>query len=57
MGIWEFTHYDDEDLNKISDAVDVLAEFGIEQSDEMTDELYAEINKREEEDYTRLGKR
>ena len=49
MGIWEFTHYDDEDLNKISDAVDVLAEFGIEQSDEMTDELYAEINKRKEE--------
>ena len=49
MGIWEFEQHTDEDLDSIIEHCEALIEFGIEQDEEMMEELYAEQGKREEE--------
>jgi len=48
MSIWEFGMYDNNELREISSAVEVLANYGLEPSEDAVRELYNEIDKREE---------
>lgn len=50
MAIWEFTHEEDEDLQSIIEHCEALQELGIEQDDDMMAELYAEQERREEDE-------
>jgi hypothetical protein len=50
MAIWEFTEYNDEELEEISKHCKALSDLGIEQDEEMISELHAEQERREEED-------
>ncbi len=49
MSIWEFTEYNDEDLDEILEHIEALMKFGIEPDEDMLRELTDEIEKREEE--------
>ena len=48
MAIWEFTDYTNKELREIISAVEVLRDYGLGVSAECEDELYREIEKREE---------
>jgi len=49
MGIWEFTNQTDEELESIIGHCEALEKLGIEQNEDMMEELYSEQRKRADE--------